>query len=79
MLDNCARMVLAIGCTCFSSVVAVVIVSLGAVCSGSVIIVKEKAKLPYSNNAHPRILPRIFWSTVFSLNCWRRPFAVGAA
>jgi hypothetical protein len=29
--------------------------------------VKAKAVLPYSSNAHPRILPRVFWSTVFSL------------
>jgi len=29
--------------------------------------VKARAVLPYDNNAHPRILPRVFWSTVFSL------------
>jgi hypothetical protein len=28
--------------------------------------VKARAALPYDNNAHPRILRRVFWSTVFS-------------
>ena len=34
--------------------------------SGSSISVKARAVLPYDNNAHPRILQRVFWSTVFS-------------
>jgi hypothetical protein len=29
--------------------------------------VNARAVLPYDNNAHPRILRRVFWSTVFSL------------
>ena len=35
--------------------------------SGGGISVKARAVLPYDNNAHPRILLRVFWSTVFSL------------
>jgi hypothetical protein len=43
-------------------------VVLGVNCScGIVISVNARAELPYNNNAHPRILPRVFWSTVFSL------------
>src|SRR5882672_9454525 len=29
--------------------------------------VNARAVLPYDSSAHPRILPRVFWSTVFSL------------
>jgi hypothetical protein len=29
--------------------------------------VNARAVLPYDNNAHPRILRSVFWSTVFSL------------
>jgi hypothetical protein len=48
-------------------VVAVVMVSLGAVDDpGSSRRVREEAELPYSSNAQPRLLPRIFWSTVLS-------------
>jgi hypothetical protein len=43
-------------------------VALGVNCSfGISISVKARAALPYDNNAHPRILPRVFWSTVLSL------------
>ena len=35
--------------------------------SGGRISVKARAVLPYANNAHPRILLRVFWSTLFSL------------
>jgi len=71
-LKICDRIVPAIGVTCVWSVVELVIESLGLVCSentvpgGSVISVNARAVLPYSNNAHPRILLIVFWSTVFS-------------
>jgi len=42
-------------------------VLLGASSGGIVISVNARAVLPYDNNAHPRILLRVFWSTVFSL------------
>jgi len=35
-------------------------------CPGT-ISVKASAAPPYNNNAHPRILPKVFWSTAFSL------------
>jgi len=44
-----------------------VIVLLGAKPSCGVISVNARAVLPYNNNAHPKILLRVFWSTVFSL------------
>jgi hypothetical protein len=44
-----------------------VMVVLGINCSCGRISVNARAVLPYDNNAHPRILPRVFWSTVFSL------------
>jgi len=40
---------------------------LGLNSSGSVISVNARAVLPYKNNAHPRILLRVLWSTLFSL------------
>jgi len=42
-------------------------VLLGAKPSCDVISVNARAVPPYDNNAHPRILPRVFWSTEFSL------------
>src|SRR5574341_1479755 len=67
-LNNCVRMALAIGCICVTRVVASVMVVLGVACSscvgGMMINVKARAVLPYDNNAHPRILVRVFWSTV---------------
>src|SRR5258706_1643470 len=37
------------------------------VTSSCEISVNARAAPPYDNSAHPRILPRVFWSTVFSL------------
>jgi hypothetical protein len=60
-------MVPAIVCTCGSRVEVSVMVVLGLTCScGIVISVKARAVLPYSKSAHPRILLKVFWSTVFS-------------
>src|SRR6266850_8325978 len=63
----CALMVPAIGWTCAWRVNELVMVVLGVNSSCKVISVNARAVLPYDNNAHPRILPRVFWSTVFSL------------
>jgi hypothetical protein len=42
-----------------------VTVLLGSCCG--VISVNARAELPYANKAHPRILPKTFLTTVFSL------------
>src|SRR6267154_4967866 len=63
----CALMVPAIGWTCAWRVNDSVRVVLGINCSCGIISVNARAVPPYDNNAHPRILPRVFWSTVFSL------------
>src|SRR5260370_17457205 len=42
-------------------------VVLGMSSGGIVISVNARAAPPYDNSAHPRILPKVFWSTVFSL------------
>jgi hypothetical protein len=41
-------------------------VLLGVSSGGIVINVNASAVLPYDSKAHPRILLRVFWSTVFS-------------
>src|SRR6267378_903782 len=59
----CDLMVPAIGWTCAWRVNESVRMLPGASSGGIVISVNARAPLPYDNNAHPRILPRVFWST----------------